>query len=153
MPELDSHKPSLPSNPTPLESPFSPWHACGSNYESYSAGMARSSHLKFISATCRLAPGNDDTEGAARRWQEIFGVEREGSELLFTNMRLQFVRGVDQQPEGLELIVIEVEGEQRFQHMLDIGRKEGLCGDGWLNMLGVKWIFVLKEDGNGKSKL
>ncbi|UPX20536.1 uncharacterized protein EKO05_0010765 [Ascochyta rabiei] len=34
MPELDSHTPST-NNPTPLESRFSPWHACGSDHKVY----------------------------------------------------------------------------------------------------------------------
>ncbi|KAK5100801.1 hypothetical protein LTR70_001298 [Exophiala xenobiotica] len=38
MPEFDSRKVS-PTNPTPLESTYSPWHACGPDYERYSAGV------------------------------------------------------------------------------------------------------------------
>lgn len=156
MPELDSHRPS-PSNPTPLESPFSPWHACGSDYERYSAGMKRCSHLRLVSAACRLAPRNTDPEAAAQQWQDYFGVEKRGSELAFTNARLKFLPGADGQQEGLESITIEVRGKTRFDKLLDAVSKEGLCGDGWTNLLGLKWYFTLKEDekeeGERSSKL
>ncbi|EXJ54547.1 hypothetical protein A1O7_09888 [Cladophialophora yegresii CBS 114405] len=146
MPELDSHAPS-PTNPTPLESAFSPWHACGSDYHKYSSGMKRCAHLKLLNTTLRLAPGQADVEAAARQWEDYFGIPREGkSQLVFTNSRLSFVPGVDGKPEGLESITIEVKGRRRFEGMLDVARKEGLCGDGWINMLGVKWYFVLQED-------
>lgn len=144
MPELDSHRPS-PNNPTPLQSTFSPWHACGSDYEKYSAGMRRCAHLKLVSATCRLAPGQTDVNAAAQQWQDYFGVQREGGELIFTNARLKFVPGQDGQPEGLESVTIQVNGRARLERMLDVVRREGLCGDGWANLLGVKWHFVLAD--------
>lgn len=152
MPELDSHHPS-PSNPAPLTSRFSPWHACGSDYSSYSAGMKRRSHLRLVSAVCRLAPGDVNTEAAARQWEELFGVPREGDQLAFTNMRMKFISGGEGEMEGLESITITVEGEERFNAILDAAREEGLCGDGWINMLSVKWYFVLVGEGGGKSKL
>lgn len=145
MPELDSHTPS-PQNPTPLDSPSSPWHACGSDYDRYSAAMKRCSHLKLLAATCRLAPGQTDVEAAARQWQGYFGIASHGSELAFTNARLRFVPGVDGLPEGLESISIQVRGRERLEKMLDLVRKEGLCGDGWANLLGVKWYFTLEGD-------
>ncbi|ETI20359.1 hypothetical protein G647_08393 [Cladophialophora carrionii CBS 160.54] len=153
MPELDSHAPSS-TNPTPLESTFSPWHACGTEYEKYSSGMRRCSHLKLLGATLRLAPGQTDVQAAAQQWQDYFGVRREGSQLMFTNARLSFVPGVEGEAEGLESITVEVKGKKRFEGMLDIARKEGLCGDGWTNLLGVKWYFVLREDENedGRSQ-
>jgi hypothetical protein len=152
MPELDSHARSS-ANPTPLETQFSPWHACGPEYEKYAAGMRRCSHLKLLGVTLRLAPGQSDVEGAAQQWQEYFGIRREKGGLLFTNSRLEFVPGVEGQPEGLESITIEVKGKKRFDKMLEIVSKEGLCGDGWTNLLGVKWYFVLKEDdGDGQRK-
>ncbi|KIX04179.1 uncharacterized protein Z518_07733 [Rhinocladiella mackenziei CBS 650.93] len=151
MPELDSHKPS-PSNPTPLESVFSPWHACGPDYDKYSAAMKRCSHLRLLSATCRLAPGRTDTESAAEQWRGYFGVEKHGSELIFTNARLKFVPGVEGLSEGLESITLEVTGKQRFQKMLEIVAREGLCGDGWTNLLGVKWLFVPKDEDGGERE-
>ncbi len=152
MPELDSHRPS-PTNPEPLTSRFSPWHACGADYSSYSAGMKRCSHIRLISAVCRLAPGDEDTQAAARQWEELFGVSTEGTELAFTNMRMKFVKGGDGEAEGLESITIAVGGEERFNAILEAAREEGLCGDGWINMLGVKWYFVLVGEGSTKSQL
>lgn len=152
MPELESHRPS-PSNPEPLTSRFSPWHACGTDYGSYSAGMRRCSHLQLVSAVCRLAPGDTDTQAAARQWEDLFGVPREQDELAFTNMRMRFTKGEEDKAEGLESITIAVEGEKRFNAMLDAAREEGLCGDGWINMLGIKWYFELVGEGGGKSKL
>src|SRR3954451_13823064 len=66
MPELDSHTSSR-DNPDPLGFRFSPWHAAGADYDSYSAGMKRCSHLHMVGAVCRLALGVTDTIGAARR--------------------------------------------------------------------------------------
>jgi hypothetical protein len=151
MPELDSHVPS-PDNPDPLGSRFSPWHACGADYGSYSAGMKRCSDLHLVGAVCRLVPGNSDTKAAARRWEEVFGVPRTGSELLFTNSWMRFIPGVAGKPEGLESITIAVEGEERMAEILDRARKESLCGNGWINMVGVKWYFV-PAGGNGNRRL
>lgn len=152
MPELDSHSPS-PSNPTPLATLFSPWHACGSEHSRYSAIMARNAHLSFVSASCRLAPGQSDAEAAAKQWEDIFGVPRHENRLLFTNMHLEFVPGIDGQPEGLESITIKVKGRQKFDDMLAAAGREGLCGDGWTNIVGVKWYFVLEDEHHQESKL
>jgi hypothetical protein len=150
MPELDSHAPS-PAHPDPLGSRFSPWHACGADYGSYSAGMKRCSDLRLVSAVCRLAPGNTDTETATRRWEEVFGVPRVRNELAFTNARMRFMPGAERKPEGLESITIAVEGEERMAGILDRARKEGLCGEGWINMVGVKWYFV--QAGEAGSRI
>jgi hypothetical protein len=156
MPELDSHTPS-PSNPTPLATEYSLWHACGKDFEKYSAGMQRCKHLKLISVTLRLAPGQTNVEKAAQQWQDFFGVQKEASESVFTNARMKFVSGVDGQPEGLESITLGVKGKDKLENMLRVVEREGLCGDGSTNMLGVKWYFVLLDDErlveHGASKL
>jgi hypothetical protein len=152
MPELDSHCPS-PINPEPLKYRFSPWHACGADYSSYSTGMKRYSHLHLVNAVCRLAPGDLDTQAAARQWEQLFGVPRERDELTFTNMRMKFIKGIEGKAEGLESITIAVEGEEKFNTILNNAREEGLCGDGWINMLGVKWYFVLTGGEVHKSML
>jgi hypothetical protein len=144
MPELDSQSPSS-KNPEPLKSRFSPWHACGTNYSSYSAGMKRCSHLRLVSVVCRLAPGDVDTQAAVRQWEELFGVPRVRDELAFTNAWMKFIQGREGEAEGLESITIAVEGEERFNAILDAAREESLCGDGWINMLGIKWYFVLVD--------
>ena len=141
MPELDSHAPS-PTNRDPLGSRFSPWHACDADYGSYSAAMRRYSDLHLVGAVCRLAPGDTDTEGTAQRWEDVFGVRRVRDELVFTNARMRFKSGEQGKPEGLGSITIAVEAKERMAGILDRARKEGLCGDGWISMVGVKWHFV-----------
>jgi hypothetical protein len=65
---------------------------------------------------------------------------------------MSFTSGKKGKPEGLESITIAVEGEQRMAGILDRAREEGLCGDGWINMVGVKWYFVPADgDGNRRS--
>lgn len=145
MPELDSHAVTS-SNPTPIESRFSPWHACGPDVEKYLAGMKRCSHLKLVSATLRLGAGQLEVGKAAQQWEDYFGVQREGNQLRFTNARLKFITGVEGQPEGLESITIQIKGKKKFEQTLAMAAKEGLCGDDWTNLLGVKWYFVLDED-------
>jgi hypothetical protein len=153
MPELDSHRPT-PSNPDPLTSRFSPWHACGTDYIFYSAGMKRAGHLQLVEVVCRLAPGDGETAAAARQWESIFGVkrvrDRRRDMLGFTNAKMEFVRGLEGKPEGLVSITIAVQGEEKLKGIMDRAREEGLREHGWVNMVGVKWYFVLAE---GKSKL
>lgn len=154
MPELDSHR-STPSNPTPVTSQFSPWHACGKDFESYEAGMKRQADLQFVSATCRLKEGDNDPVGAARQWEELFGVKRakEPFSLAFSNMDVSFVNWQEGEHEGLESITIAVNGAERFDRILHRASKEGLCGDGWINMLGVKWFFELVGAGDDSCRL
>ena len=152
MPELDSHPPSQ-SHSDPLSSPFSPWHAAGPDYPSYSAAMKRQSHLSFISAVCRLAPGDTNTGAATQQWERFFGVSKSGNTLQFTNAKLEFIQGEQGKPEGLVSITIGVKGKDNFNKILETASKEDICGDGWINMVGVKWYFVLLDESASKSKL
>jgi hypothetical protein len=155
MPELDSHK-ATQSNPNPITTRFSPWHACGKDYASYSAGMMRQSDLELVSVHCRLAAGDTNTMEAALQWERIFGVSQsfqDLSSLTFTNAQLVFLEGVEGEPEGLESITIAVTGEDRFNGILEKASKKGLCGDGWINMLGIKWYFNLAGVANHQSRL
>lgn len=145
MPELDSHARTA-TNPTPLESPYSPWHACGPGYPQYSAAMRRRSHLKLLGVTLRLSQGHSDTDAAAQQWQDYFGVEKNGSALEFTNATLKFVPGVEGLAEGLESITIGVKGKDRYKRVLDLVSREGLRGNGFANMLGIRWYFVLEDE-------
>jgi hypothetical protein len=140
MPELDSH-PTTPSNSDPLKNPFSPWHACGPDYENYSALMKKHSDLHLVGALLRLAPGEVDTEAASRQWEQIFGVGMSRDLLAFTNARMGFVRGEEGKKEGLDSITISVEGKDRLEGILQRAKEEGLCGDGCINMCGVRWFF------------
>lgn len=151
MPELDSHKPRE-DNPTPLLSPFSPWHPCGHDYGSYAAAMSRCSHLQLLAANCRLAPGDADTEGAARRWKDIFWVRQEGSELEFTNSRLRFSRGDPAMPDGLQSITVGIRGRGMYEEVLARARRENVYRDGRAHMLGVEWDLVLLDE-KSESKL
>ncbi|KAK7185931.1 hypothetical protein DPSP01_009919 [Paraphaeosphaeria sporulosa] len=150
MVELDSHA-STKNNPTPLKDRFSPWHACGPDYAKYSEGMKRTSHLNLEGCVLRLAPGDLGHEAAARRWEEVFGVGRSRDLLAFTNARLGFVRGQDGEREGLVSVTVGVNGTREFHAILDRADKAGLCGDGWINMCGVKFYFTLT--GHGQAKL
>ena len=152
MPELDSHKPS-PSNPTPLVSPFSPWHACGPNYGSYSAAMSRCSHLQLLGANCRLAPGDNDTMGAAQKWREIFGIKQDGNKSVFTNCRLQFSEGSPHKPDGLQSITVGIRGRKAYDQVLARAQRENVCRDGSIHMLGIQWNFVLLDGDTKESRL
>lgn len=145
MPELDSHAPSK-QHPEPLKERFSPWHACGPDVEGYSKVMKKHSDLHLLGALLRLAPGDVDTEGAAREWRDVFGVDMSRDLLAFTNTRMGFVRGVEGKEAGLESVTVGVEGRDRFDEILRRAKEEGLCGDGWVNMCGVKWYFVLLRE-------
>src|SRR6266496_3003484 len=50
--------------------------------------MQKAWDLHLVGALLRLAPGDVDTEGAARQWAEIFDVCTSGHLLMFTNARM-----------------------------------------------------------------
>lgn len=147
MPELDSHHTSS-SNPPPLTTRFSPWHACcmtSSTYPQYSAVMKRHADLHFLGATLRLKPGEEDTHGAAKQWEDVMGVQAQEGEVLFTNARMGFVKGVDGEPTGIVEIRIGVEGKERLRGIFERAREEGLKlveSEGAVEMVGVKFVFV-----------
>jgi hypothetical protein len=141
MPELDSHKPDSPQ-PSPLNEAFTPWHACGPDYNSYIPIMRRHSDLSLVGCALRLKEGQVDVEAAARTWRDTFGVPMDRALLAFTNARMGFVRGVAGKSEGLDNITVAVRRRSRFEGILARAREEGLCGQGWVNMCGLKWYFV-----------
>ncbi|KAH8711901.1 hypothetical protein GQ44DRAFT_776447 [Phaeosphaeriaceae sp. PMI808] len=142
MLELDSHSPGA-NNPTPLKSRFSPWHACGPDHKVYHPRMKRSAHLTLQGCVLRLQPGDNDHEGAARQWEEIFGVARSRDLLAFTNARLGFICGHEGQPEGLTSITVGVNGKDRLDAVTERARAAGVCVDGRIHMCGVQWNLVL----------
>jgi hypothetical protein len=152
MPELDSHAPG-PNNPTPLETRFSPWHACGSDYSAYGRGMRRSRHLALLGCILRLQPGDADHEGAARQWEELFGVARSRDLLAFTNARLGFVPGREGQPGGLASITVGVDGKDKLDAINGRAQTAGVCAAGRIRMVGVEWHLALTGHGEGKSRL
>ena len=150
MPELDSHHPTS-SHPTPLTTPFSPWHALGpsSLYPTYSALMA-TSHLRLLKVVCRTS----SPEEAAKQWETLFGVERDGSgrALHFLNARLNFVEGKD---EGIESLTVGVLGRENLGGILGRAQERGILdkeNDGSIEIVGVKWYLELVE-GVRKTKL
>jgi hypothetical protein len=154
MPELDSHAPT-PDNPNPLQSRFSPWHACGSDHKVYVPGMKRTSHLSLEGCVLRLAPDQNKWghEAAARQWEEIFGVGRSRDLVAFTNARLGFARGEEGKPEGLVSITVGVNGKDKLKGIWERAAKLGLTEDRWINMCGVRWYLVLTGYGEVEGKL
>ncbi|OJD11013.1 hypothetical protein ACJ73_09631, partial [Blastomyces percursus] len=143
IPELDSHD-ATPANPEPVTSRFAPWHACGPDYASYSQGMKRTADLHLVDVTCRLAPGDEDTDAALKQWEETFGISRGAEHLQFTNARMRFVPGMEGRSEGFTDVTIAVRGEERLRGIFDRAREVGVpAGDGWVDMLGCKWHFVM----------
>lgn len=141
MPELDSHDITSTNN-TPLQSRFSPWHACGQDYESYSAGMKRNGDLSLLGCVLRLAPGDYDAELGSKQWEDLFGIPRSRDLLAFTNARMGFVPGRDGEPEGLVSITVGVTGQRRMEEIFERASKLGLnIEQGGIDMLGVRWFF------------
>lgn len=145
MPELDSHTTSE-WNQNPLMSRFSPWHPCGSDYDGYVKEMKNSAALHLLGCTLRLGPGDEDVNAAAQQWSDTFGIPVTRNELAFTNSRMAFVKGEQGKPEGLLSVTVGVDGKARMQGILDRASKAGLCGDGWFEMVGVRWYLVLLDD-------
>jgi hypothetical protein len=144
MPELDSHHPT-PEWPAPLTAEISPWGALGplSRAPLYMAAMRHASHLRLVGVVLRLEPDDADTVGAARQWEETFGVpRRDGDRLHFTNARMGFVAGVKGLHDGIQSITVAVEGKARLERMLWAAKEEGLYRDGCVEMLGVRWYFL-----------
>lgn len=152
MPELDSHAASA-KNPAPLSTRFSPWHACGKDYETYSQGMKRSAHLALEGCILRLQPGDFDHEAAARQWEETFGVTRSRDLLAFVNARLGFVPGRVGEPEGLVSITVGVRGRDNYEAIKQRARDTGALRDGHLEMCGIKWLLSLTGHDEDKSRL
>lgn len=141
MPELDSHN-VTPTNKTPLQSRFSPWHACGTDYPSYSAGMQRHADLSLLGCVLRLAPGDNDAELGSKQWEEMFGIARSRDLLAFTNCRLGFIGGREGEPEGLVSITVGVKGLKRVQGIYQRAKEMGLNFEhGGIDMIGVRWFF------------
>lgn len=156
MPELDSHTPG-PKNPTPIRTRFSPWHACGPDYNIYSSGMRRSGHLTLAGAVLRLQPGDADQEAATHQWKELFGVAGSHDLLAFTNSAtLGFVPGREGQQEGLVSIMVGVNGRDKLDAIVERARGAGVHAEGRIKMCGVAWDLILTghgEEGKGKGKL
>ena len=151
MPELDSHA-ACEQNPEPLTQRFSPWHACGKEYERYVELMKETSHLHLLGCSLRLASGDNDVGAAARQWSDLFAISMTRGGLAFTNASMSFEEGVRGQPEGLAHIVVGVDSKDQLDGILNRAREAGLwrAADGSFLMLGVMWRFVPLEKPKAK---
>jgi len=152
MPELDSHS-ATEAYPNPVTAEFSPWLALGPPERAplYLAAMRHCSYLRLIGVVLRLEPNDTDTLAAAKQWEETFGVKRRGELLCFTNSRMGFVAGAKEKAPGIHSITVAVEGKERMDRMLWAAQEEGLCGDGWIDMIGIKWYFVEAREAASKG--
>jgi len=148
IPELDSHC-VTPSNPDPLGSSVSPWHACGptATQGNYLPIMRRNRDLHLIGATLRLRSEETNTQNAAQRWEKVFGVKSSGSGIQFTNATMNFISGEHGQADGIVDITIGVEGRRRLEEILWRAKVEGIAASssGGFEMFGVNWKFVLAD--------
>jgi hypothetical protein len=160
IPELDSHFPKQ-GEEDGMKEKIAPWHACGplSGFARYGKSMRRHSHLRFHTVVLQLAPGDQDTEGAARQWESLFGVKKvEAKHLAFTNATLKFSSANEGEKEGLKEIVIGVLGKENLDGILRRASAEGLGVrkedyGGSFEMLGVMWHFVLERENFLQSRL
>jgi len=160
MMELDTVYPTA-KRTDPMNEEFSPYPSLGPNSRrsSYIDGMRKSSSLTLVGALLRLAPGDEDVEGAAGQWEAIFGIPRgkEKGLLSFTNMWVRFLPGEYGKKEGLDEIVIAVDERERLDGILNRARTlEGVrIHEGVVEMLGVRWRFTpaVVEFGEERSKL
>lgn len=138
IPELDSHNDA----PEQLQDRFSRWHPCGDDYNNYSERMKKHANLSLLGCILRLAPGDIDAEGASKQWEELFGVLRNRDLLAFTNARLGFVPGSDNEPEGLANITIGVRGQDYLDGILRRAKERGLLQDGGaVRMVGIRFYL------------
>lgn len=121
--------------------------------------MRRHSHLRLLGVVLQLAPEDEDIERAARQWESLFGVKRvEAQNLAFTNASLTFSSGKEGEREGIQDIVVGVQGKEKLDGILGRASSEGLkvqhedYGESF-EMLGVKWRFLLGNENSRKSRL
>ena len=112
--------------------------------------MERAAHLTLEGCVLRLQPGDFEHEAAARQWEETFGVARSRDLLAFTNARMGFVPGRDSCAEGLISITVGVAGQQKLDALLNRALEAGVCKNGYIEMCGVRWNFVLTGHGDPK---
>jgi hypothetical protein len=153
MPSLDTQKPS-DHWASPWATEISPWEALGplTRAPLYLAAMRHASYLRLVGVVLRLEPNDDDTEGAAKQWEDIFGIVRRKDLVCYTNAKMGFVAGLEGQPAGIHSITIAVEGKERMDRMLWAAREEGVCGYNWVDMVGVRWFFVEAGTSDAQGK-
>jgi hypothetical protein len=152
MPELDSHH-ATEAYPNPVTTEFSPWLALGPPERAplYLAAMRSCSYLRLMGVVLRLEPDDTDTLAAAKQWEGTFGVKRRGELMCYTNSRMGFVAGTKGQTSGIHSITVAVDGRERLDRMLWAAKEEGLYGDGWTDMIGIRWYFVEAREAARKG--
>jgi hypothetical protein len=154
MPELDSHTISS-RNPTPLISRFSPWHACGKDYDHYVEVMKANSQLYLLGCDLQVEQ-QQDPEQAATQWADLFGIPVAGHKLCFTNAELVFQPAGALTTEGLRRITVGVETQQQLGAIRDRARDNGLVVDpasSTIHMVGVEWhIVVLQQQDSTRTR-
>jgi hypothetical protein len=146
IPEVDSIKPT-DQWPSPVSTRISPTISLGpmDRAPTYLSEMRTSSGLRLQTVILRLEPGDADTIAAAKQWENMFGVPRNGHVLIFTNATIGFVPGEAGKPAGIDGITIAITGKNRWERICRTAQVEGLLGDkGYVNMLGVKWYLLLE---------
>ncbi|KAK1912027.1 hypothetical protein P3342_012510 [Pyrenophora teres f. teres] len=114
--------------------------------------MKQSGHLNLEGCILRLQPGDVGHEAASRQWEDMFGVGRSRDMLAIINARLGFIRGQEGQAEGLVSVKVGLKGKKKLNAILERARNAGVCGNGWINMCGIKWCFVLTGHEASKGK-
>lgn len=155
IPELDSQVLSISLTGSDFETASKHewvWHACGPNPGDYLWKMRKHDDLVLKGVTVRLDPNDDDVEGAAGRWETMFGVRAEKADLLYTNAKVTFVKGRRDMYEGIESVTVGVKGREKFMGILGRAAERHLCGDGWIDMVGVKWYFELLSEERHEFK-
>jgi hypothetical protein len=120
--------------------------------------MKKHAHLSLLGAVCRLQPGDWGAELASTQWEQTFGVPRSRDLIQFTNARVGFLHGEEGMPEGICSISIGVVGEKRRQDIFARAKEMGLLEEDemkrkWVEMLGLRWYFVLTGEDEERSKL
>ncbi|KAM3073553.1 hypothetical protein ACMFMF_006759 [Clarireedia jacksonii] len=93
-----------------------------------------------------LGEGGMDVLGAAREWENSFGIERKGAELDFLGgITLRFMGGKEGAREGNCLVSIAFEVRSRLDYIFDKAQNDGskMIGETNFVMLSIVWEFYL----------
>jgi hypothetical protein len=110
--------------------------------------LRKYSYLRFLSLTCRLAPGDEDIVGAEAQWQESFGLgeSRDGGCEFINGVKFNFLPGRKGVKDGLVGVCIGVESPDKLRGILARARTRGLVRENDLvGMVEILWKFKLVE--------
>lgn len=156
LPELDGHE-VCSANPNPVGDRFSPWHPLGADYKGYVEGMRRAGELFLEGVVLRLGEGEGDTQAAVEQWSDGFGVPSQEGKLVFSNCNMVFEKGKEGQSEGLDRVVLRIQGRKRWEEIRTRAREAGVWHDrgngGFFRLVGVDWHIVLSEEEDLKPRM